>query len=312
MKKTLAIESLVIDKRYQSRVGKLDKDHVADLVSAYAGPDGDSIDAPRVFEITGKGYILTRGFHRVEALSQSGRKRIECEVKGGTIADALTDAAASNIGHGLKRTNADKRRSVEMILEAHPDWSDRQVAESAGVTHPFVSEMRQVVTVTTSNSKTTEETQKRTGRDGKQHPASRNGKPKPKNDVSPDKESGEKDDEEEDKKENDEPETEVEKLRRESLEAVEKIAEFCYKLDTIAKELEDFREVPGAYSAHWQTARDQIRAVRSQLWIGRPVECCPYCKGTGQKSDADCKGCRGHGWCTKSSAASGKSAMGAG
>lgn len=142
MKQTFALDSIVIEKRFQPRVKGVDESHVADLMTAYGQADAD-IEPPRVWTINGIGTVLTRGFHRVEALRRLGRKRVECEVKAGTVADALTDAAASNVGHGLKRSNADKRRSVEMVLEAHPDWSNKRVSEEAGVDDKLVADVRE-------------------------------------------------------------------------------------------------------------------------------------------------------------------------
>lgn len=177
VKQQFAIETIIIDKRYQSRVKGLDDAHVTDLMEAYERPDSE-IDPPRVWIIPAVGTVLTRGFHRVEALSRLGRKRIECEVRNGSVADALTDAAAGNAGHGLKRTNADKRRSVEMVVEAHPDWSNRRVADESGVSHAFVNEIRDVETASTSKPET------RTDKKGNQRP-SKNPKSAPAKKIKP-------------------------------------------------------------------------------------------------------------------------------
>jgi hypothetical protein len=172
MKKTLNIESIVIDKAFQSRHRGLDMHHLADMIAAYEGKDAEFIECPRVFEITGKGYILTRGFHRIEAAMRTGKKTIECEVKDGFVADAIMDAVAGNIGHGLRRTNEDKRRCVEMALSVHEDWSNRKIAEAAGVHQDLVGIVRRKAQVSdsdNSNENASKKSKKREGRDGKRY-----------------------------------------------------------------------------------------------------------------------------------------------
>jgi hypothetical protein len=88
------------------------------------------------------------GFHRVE-----GRLRwsngdesatIEAEVQRGTQRDALLHALGANASHGLRRSNADKRRVVETILQDDEwgTWSNRRIAEHCGVSDPFVGKVR--------------------------------------------------------------------------------------------------------------------------------------------------------------------------
>ncbi len=79
--------------------------------------------------------------------------------------EAIWLASRANLTHGVRRTNEDKRRAVEMALSSKgASMSDRAVAEHVGVTHPLVSKVRgEVETVTTSTE--------RIGRDGKVYPA---------------------------------------------------------------------------------------------------------------------------------------------
>ncbi len=53
-------------------------------------------------------------------------------------------SVSANATHGLRRTNADKRRAVETLLndEEWGNWSDREVARRCGVSHPFVINIR--------------------------------------------------------------------------------------------------------------------------------------------------------------------------
>jgi uncharacterized ParB-like nuclease family protein len=106
-------------------------------------------------------YWLADGFHRLEALKTNGKNKALCDVRTGTRQDAIKFALGANASHGLRRTNADKRRTVEIALHEFPDVSDNQIACWCAVSHPFVASIRrsvQLVTVTSSP---------RIGRDGK-------------------------------------------------------------------------------------------------------------------------------------------------
>ena len=113
---------------------------------------------------------LADGFQRVKAAEQIGYIEVAADIRPGTLRDAILYACGANSQHGLRRTNADKRKSVLTLLN-DPEWaqfSDRHIAEICGVTHPFVAEMRQpkevrhpkVVTVTTPDDQTPIETPK--------------------------------------------------------------------------------------------------------------------------------------------------------
>jgi len=90
-------------------------------------------------------YWVGDGYHRVHAAIQTGRKRITCEVHEGTQRDALLYSVGANATHGLRRTNADKRNAVELLL-ADSEWSkasDRWIAEKCGVDHKTVGKRRE-------------------------------------------------------------------------------------------------------------------------------------------------------------------------
>lgn len=92
-------------------------------------------------------FWLADGFHRYHAYLQAGIERISAEIRTGSRRDAVLYAVGANTAHGLRRTNADKRRAVQMVL-AEPEWaawSDREIARVCGVTHPFVAEQRQAI-----------------------------------------------------------------------------------------------------------------------------------------------------------------------
>ncbi len=99
---------------------------------------------PVVVFYDGTDHWLADGFHRLEATKATGAKEIAADVRQGTQRDAVLFSAGANAAHGLRRTNADKRRAVERLLadKEWSKWSDRKIAEACGVTHPFVGKLR--------------------------------------------------------------------------------------------------------------------------------------------------------------------------
>lgn len=61
--------------------------------------------------------------------------------------DAILYSVGANSTHGLRRTNADKRRAVETLLrdEEWQGWSNRKIAEVCGVSEFMVREARPAI-----------------------------------------------------------------------------------------------------------------------------------------------------------------------
>lgn len=116
----------------------------ADTVDQYAEAMRESGNKfpPVVVFHDGSQFVLADGFHRVMAASRNDFKDIEADVRKGTRADALKFALSANSIHGLRRTNADKRRSVEMALAEWPKLSDREIARICAVGYSLVGEVR--------------------------------------------------------------------------------------------------------------------------------------------------------------------------
>ena len=108
---------------------------------AQAMCDGDVFPPVTVFH-DGSEYILADGFHRVMAASRNGSETIQANVCKGTKSDALKFALSANSAHGLKRTNADKRRSVELALTEWPKISDVEIGRICAVGKTLVGEVR--------------------------------------------------------------------------------------------------------------------------------------------------------------------------
>lgn len=167
---TISISDLVIDPAFQMRC-TLSEDAVSDYSEVITSTNAEwPFSTPcSVYRVSGQ-MILTDGFHRVQAMQKAGRDAIRATVTDGSKSDALIAALGANHSHGLRRTNADKRRAVTMALadELLQAMSDRQLSEVCGTSDMFVAKVRgQLQTDGSCPPKAT------TGSDGKQRPANR-------------------------------------------------------------------------------------------------------------------------------------------
>src|SRR5262245_6103638 len=101
---------------------------------------------------------LADGFQRLEAAKKAGFTKAEFDVYSGEFEDAKLYAAGANQKHGLRRTNADKRRAVRFVLEVKPNWSNTQIGQHVGVTHVFVGNARAEVAAAEEASQDEDET----------------------------------------------------------------------------------------------------------------------------------------------------------
>ena len=152
---------------------------------ALAMADGAQFPPVDVFH-DGSQYILADGFHRVMAAKRNGCEDILATIHEGSLSDALRFALSANSSHGLKRTNADKRRSVVLALSEWPKLSDRSIAEMCAVGHPLVGDMRkhQLESDTSCESQLSSDDSStasptRIGRDGKRRRAKTKKAPTP-------------------------------------------------------------------------------------------------------------------------------------
>ncbi len=116
-----------------------------DVVREYADDMAAGEPLPPVIVYhDGTDYWLGDGFHRVEAARKLGRETIEAEVREGDERQAILHGVGSNASHGLRRTQADKRRAIERLLrdEEWSKWSNRKIAKAAKVDHKTVATVR--------------------------------------------------------------------------------------------------------------------------------------------------------------------------
>ena len=134
----LNLAMIVLDAGTQIRA-LLDDDTVAEYAAAMK--EGAPFPPAIVFR-DGSQYLLADGFHRVAAAVRNGFKDFAFEVRIGSKSETLKYALSANAQHGLKRTNADKRRSVELALMEWSHWADAELARICAVGNKFVGDMR--------------------------------------------------------------------------------------------------------------------------------------------------------------------------
>ena len=144
MAKVLHIELVKIDTEGMQTRAALNMEAVREYAEAEA--ERGSVFPPVILFYDGSKHWLADGFHRVAMARQQGRRKIAAEVREGTASDALWFACGANKDHGLPRTNADKRRALEIALKMHPEMSHEAIALHVGVSRNFVANMRKAAT----------------------------------------------------------------------------------------------------------------------------------------------------------------------
>lgn len=155
----VSVSSIVVSNDFQPRLS-LDDDHVASMVKALgASPSHFDATLIKCWRIGGKLHVVD-GFHRLTAFKERGVKEITVEVyetqRGTDMSDneileqeradalALAVSANNHFGSPLRRSRADNRRAVELLL-ADPvtrRWSDTRIADMVGISTPTVGTIR--------------------------------------------------------------------------------------------------------------------------------------------------------------------------
>ena len=115
------------------------------VIDEYADAMRDGVQFPAVTVFyDGSDYWLADGFHRVNAAQQAGLDTINADIRQGARRDAILYSVGANAGHGLRRTNEDKRRAVLALLndDEWRQWSDREISRRCNVSNNFVSVLR--------------------------------------------------------------------------------------------------------------------------------------------------------------------------
>jgi len=154
----VGLEKIRTDGGTQSRV-KIDEN----VVAQYADDILNGADFPPVvlfFDDTD--YWLADGFHRYFANKRINAPSIKAEVIEGTVRDAILHGIQANNKHGLRPTNEDKRKGVLTMLNdiEWQEYSSRDIAKICGVSHTYVSMLRNQVFGTSVNVATPKEPRK--------------------------------------------------------------------------------------------------------------------------------------------------------
>lgn len=255
-KKTVVpLADLTDDARFQSRT-RTDTGTVDDYKESMSG--GAVMPPITVALVEGVMFIVD-GWHRVQAARELEYEEIEAEVIPMTDNEAMWRAAGANQSHGLRRSNADKIRAVEMVLAIPTTemMSDREIARRIGVSHEFVRQHRMREEEGSASVDEVEETdEESTGVDG-------------------DDDAGDN--------AADEP----------MAEAKKKYTEIIGMIDAVRAALTMLSSDPAGYSVNWNALDADIRNAKRCLTDAMPHDLCVYCNGDG------CDACKHTGWLGK-------------
>ena len=132
----LEIKDIRMDGGTQSRVA-ISEDTVMDYTEFLL----DGVKMPPIIVFNdGKQYWLADGFHRFHAHNRAKFTEIDCDIRTGTKRDAKIFSWSANADHGLRRTNADKRKIVIDALEdiEMAEEDARKIAKLCRVSHTLV------------------------------------------------------------------------------------------------------------------------------------------------------------------------------
>lgn len=136
----LRLSNIRLDKDLQVREKMHD-----DVISEYYDVLRNGGKLPPVVVFFDKtAYYLADGNHRYHAHKTAGMETIEVEIKEGSKRDAQLYAFGANHDHGLRRTQADKRKAIEIMLNdiEWVEWSDREISKICKVSHVLVAKVR--------------------------------------------------------------------------------------------------------------------------------------------------------------------------
>jgi DNA modification methylase len=172
---TLDVSSVVVSRDTQAR---MQTDYIVANEYAAAMKAGAQFPPIIVF-FDGSDYWLADGFHRVDAAKYAGLPTVQADVRRGTKRDAVLYACSANAAHGVRRTDADKRRAVETLLkdEEWRQWSDHEIARRCAVTQPFVGKLRAQLYPPQKSPNNGYQVNMRKGADGKTYNTANIGKP---------------------------------------------------------------------------------------------------------------------------------------
>lgn len=116
-----------------------------DVVAEYAAQyekDKKSMPPLELFTEDNKTYLIADGMHRFQAMLSLKFKACNANCRKGGYESALEAALKSNESHGLRRSQADKRRCVQEAIKQWPKKSNNQIAAECLVDNHTVKAVR--------------------------------------------------------------------------------------------------------------------------------------------------------------------------
>ena len=141
------------------RANELDPQHVEALVESAASTPPVIVHRPTMRVIDGR--------HRVEAARLRGDRTIAARCIDGDPDDLFALAVRANVTHGMPLTLAERKTAAGRLLTSHPQWSNRLIAATTGLSHKTVGTLRR------HSSGADPQLLARVGQDGKMRPVDR-------------------------------------------------------------------------------------------------------------------------------------------
>ncbi|MBL1078825.1 winged helix-turn-helix transcriptional regulator [Nocardia sp. 2] len=117
---------------------RTDGEHCAEYVLMLAGTDNP---LPPIIVHRPTRTVID-GNLRLRAAIAVGRTTIPVHFFDGSAADAFALAVYANVRHGIPLSLAERKTAAERLLLTHPEWSDRSIAATSGLSHKTVSAQR--------------------------------------------------------------------------------------------------------------------------------------------------------------------------
>lgn len=168
----VGVHLIVVDAGTQSRAS-INETTVEEYADGWiSGAEFPPLD---VFQDRDGKIYLADGFHRLMAAKLIRKATVPCRIFAGTSRHAFLHACGANSTHGLRRTNADKRHMVSILLNdpQWASWTDSRIADVCGVSHPFVATLRREHQKIPNSAAARVMNRVRCGVDGKAYPATR-------------------------------------------------------------------------------------------------------------------------------------------
>ncbi|MGW1712248.1 ParB/RepB/Spo0J family partition protein [Streptomyces sp. NPDC002156] len=140
-----------------------DSPRAGDIDLAYARSLAEVRDLPPIL-VCRRTLRVIDGMHRLTAATLAGRADIDVRYFDGDEKEAFVEAVQANLHRGRRLNQRERLAAARRILATYPRWSNRAVAQAAGLSTKTVSAVRRRATGEEPQSNT------RVGRDGRARP----------------------------------------------------------------------------------------------------------------------------------------------